>query len=36
MDEKVRKVMNEKDQKIDSLEGEVKELKQLIDVGIMN
>lgn len=36
MDEKVRKVMTEKDHKIDTLESEVKELKQLIDVGIMN
>jgi len=36
MDEKVRKVMQEKDKKISSLESEVQELKQLIEVGIMN
>ena len=36
MDEKVRKVMQEKDHKIQALEEEVKDLKQIIETGVLN
>jgi hypothetical protein len=36
MDEKVRQVMGEKDMRINDLEEEVRDLKALVDTGIMN
>ena len=36
MDEKVREALDEKQAKINEIEEEIKDLKQLVDTGIMN
>jgi len=36
MDEKVRNLVNEKDSQIDRLEEEVKDLRAIVEVGVMN